>query len=67
MEVVLARIDRGQERKTGSRRDQNLQRPPVAAADDRYKLQCTVKCTQKQRAAAFIAELSLGDLFNLLG
>ncbi len=31
-----------------------------------YELTCSVKCTQKQRAAAFIAELSLGDVFNLL-
>ncbi len=31
-----------------------------------YELTCRVKCTQKQRAAAFIAELSLGDVFNLL-
>ncbi len=31
-----------------------------------YQLNCAVKCSQKEHAQEFIAELSLGDLFHLL-
>ena len=35
-------------------------------SSSKWTLECDVKCTQKERAAGFIAELSLGNLFHLL-